>query len=119
MGAAFESATPAMAPLFINLPAIAAETLEAKGGFFGWVLRLIQQRKSRPREFQRLLNRVVQHLESMPATERQRWLELLSYVSLSCKRTVRVAELAERDRSFGSNGRTSPGGFRDAQNDCR
>lgn len=45
----------------LNLPAIAAETLEAKGGFFGWVLRLIQQRKSRPREFQRLLNRVVQH----------------------------------------------------------
>ena len=35
MGAAFESATPAMKPLFINLPAIAAETLEAKGGFFG------------------------------------------------------------------------------------
>jgi hypothetical protein len=80
MGAAFESATPAMAPLFINLPVISAEELEAKGGFFGWVLRLIQQRKSRPREFQRLLNRVVQHLESMPATERLRWLELLSYV---------------------------------------
>ena len=80
MGEAFESATPAMNPLFINLPAIAAETLEAQGGFFGWVLRLIQQRKSRPREFQRLLNRVVQHLESMPPAERRRWLELLSYV---------------------------------------
>ena len=69
-----------MEPLFINLPVIAAEKLEEKGGFFGWVLRLIQQRKSRPREFQRLLNRVVQHLESMPEAERRRWLELLSYI---------------------------------------
>ena len=69
-----------MEPLFINLPVIAAETLEAQGGFFGWVLRLIQQRKSRPREFQRLLNRVIQHLETMPQAERRRWLELLSYI---------------------------------------
>ncbi len=80
MGAAFDSATPAMTPLFINLPVLSAEALEAKGGFFGWVLRLIQQRKSRPREFQRLLNRVVQHLETMSGGERLRWLELLSYI---------------------------------------
>jgi len=80
MGERFESATPAMEPRFINLPVIAAETLEAQGGFFGWVLRLIQQRKTRPREFQRLLNRVVQHPETMPQAERRRWLELLSYV---------------------------------------
>ncbi len=69
-----------MQPLFINLSAIPAEMLEVEGGFFGWVLRLIQQRKSRPREFQRLLNRVVQHLETMPDAERRRWLELLSYI---------------------------------------
>jgi truncated hemoglobin YjbI len=69
-----------MEPLFINLPVIAAKTLEERGGFFGWVLRLIQQRKSRPRDFQRLLNRVVQHLENIPQTERRRWLELLSYI---------------------------------------
>jgi hypothetical protein len=80
MGECFESTTPAMEPLFINLSAIAAETLESEGGFFGSVLRLVQQRKSRPREFQQLLNRVVQHLETMPDAERLRWLELLSYV---------------------------------------
>ena len=80
MGEQFESATPAMEPLFINLSALAAEKLEAEGGFFGWVLRLIQQRKSRPAEFQQLLNRVVQHLETMPAEARLRWLELLSYI---------------------------------------
>jgi hypothetical protein len=93
MGDAFEAATPAMEPLFINLPVIAAETLEAKGGFFGWVLRLIQQRKSRPREFQRLLNRVIQHLESMPQAERRRWLELLSYIMAL---VYHVRELSER-----------------------
>lgn len=79
-GDQFGNATPAIEPLFINLPEIAAETLESQGGFFGSVLRLVQQRRSRPREFQQLLNRVVQHLETMPDAERLRWLELLSYI---------------------------------------
>jgi len=79
-GEAFEAVTPAMDPLFINLPAIPPEILEEQGGSLGWVLRLIQQRKSRPREFRRLLNGVVQHLETMPKAERRRWLELLSYI---------------------------------------
>jgi len=35
MGEAFASATPALDPLFINLPVIPAETLEDQGGFFG------------------------------------------------------------------------------------
>ena len=115
MGERFESATPAMEPLFINLPVIAAETLEAQGGFFGWVLRLIQQRKSRPREFQRLLNRVVQHLETMPQAERRRWLELLSYIMALVYHVREPSEwprFAAGHRSFGPNGRTSPGGFR-------
>ncbi len=80
MGDRLGNATPAIEPLFINLPEIAAETLDSEGGFFGPVLHLVQQRKSRPREFQQLLNRVVQHLETMPDAERLRWLELLSYV---------------------------------------
>ena len=50
-GEASEAITPAMDPLFINLPAIPPEILEEQGGSLGWVLRLIQQRKSRPREF--------------------------------------------------------------------
>ena len=81
MGDRFGNVTPAIEPLFINLPEIAADTLESKGGFFGSVLRLVQQRKSRPREFQQLLNRVVRHLETMPEAERLRWLELLSYIT--------------------------------------
>jgi hypothetical protein len=80
MGDRFEAATPAMEPLFLNLSAVAPEQLESVGGFFGSVLRLVQQRESRPHEFQQLLHRVVQHLEAMPQAERLRWLELLSYI---------------------------------------
>jgi hypothetical protein len=44
------------------------------------MLRLVQQRTARSSEFEQLLRRVVLQLESMPARERLRWLELLSYV---------------------------------------
>ena len=79
-GEAFAAITPAMDPLFINLPAIPPEILGEQGGSFAWVLRLIPQRKSRPHEFRRLLNGVVQHLETMPKAERRRWVEPLSYI---------------------------------------
>jgi len=46
----------------------------------GWVLRLVQQRWSRPKEFRALLRRVVEHLDTMATNERLRWLELLSYL---------------------------------------
>jgi hypothetical protein len=48
----FEPVAPTLAPLFLNLPAMTPHKLESKGGFFGWVLRLVQQRNSRPSEFQ-------------------------------------------------------------------
>jgi hypothetical protein len=80
LGDRFESVTPAFEPLFINLPEIPAETLESQGGYFGSVLRLVQQQQARPGEFQELLDQVVQHLETMPDAERLRWLELLSYI---------------------------------------
>jgi len=79
-GELVERFTPAMESLYLNLPAIAPERLEAEGGFFGWVLRLVQQRKAKPNPFRDLLRRVVVALEAMPTDERLRWLELLSYV---------------------------------------
>src|SRR5436190_3084933 len=48
MGERFAGRTPVLEPLFINLPVIPAEVLEQGGGFFGWVLRLVQQRKASP-----------------------------------------------------------------------
>ena len=76
----FGPIVPLLEPLFLNLGTMPPKTLESQGGFFGWVLRLVQQRRARPGEFRALLRRVVRHLETMPPAERLRWLELLSYI---------------------------------------
>jgi predicted transposase YdaD len=78
-GAEFADFLPDLRPLYVNLPAVAPDALEASGAL-GWVLELIQQRRAGPEAFRALLGRVVQNLEGMPARERQRWLELLSYI---------------------------------------
>jgi hypothetical protein len=80
MGEAFADVTPAFRPRFVNLPEVPAGELESAGGYFGRVLRLVQQRRTRRGEFQALLRQAVGHLEGMPAEERLRWLELLSYL---------------------------------------
>ncbi len=69
-----------MESIFLNLPAMNPKRLEAQGGFFGWVLRLVQERKSRPERFRSQLRRAIAALEAMPPEERLRWLDLLSYV---------------------------------------
>jgi hypothetical protein len=80
-GDEFREVTPIIErPLFLSLPEIPPDHLERDGGFFGWVLRLVQQRKTRGAEFQQLLQRVVTHLEGMAPAERLRWLDLLSYI---------------------------------------
>ena len=79
MGEKLGAMIPGLTPLFVNLSALPAVRLET-AGFFGWVLELVQQRRARQAEFQDLLGRVVGHLEAMPAAERFRWLELLSYI---------------------------------------
>jgi predicted transposase YdaD len=78
-GAELGDMVPDMGLLYVNLPDTAATTLEASGPL-GWVLELIQQRRAQPEAFRALVVRVVQRLEEMPVRERQRWLELLSYV---------------------------------------
>ncbi len=78
-GAEFAEVLPDLRPLYVNLPDATPETLEASGAL-GWVLELIQQRRARPEEFRALLGRVVQHLGELPGRERNRWLELLSYI---------------------------------------
>jgi ElaB/YqjD/DUF883 family membrane-anchored ribosome-binding protein len=80
MGDRFVKETPHLEPLFINLGTMPPDRLEAQGGFFGWVLRLVQERRGRPAEFEALVERVVLHLETMPPAERSRWLEFLSYI---------------------------------------
>jgi hypothetical protein len=80
-GELFSETIPDVRPLFVSLPALAPAALESAGGFFGWVLELIQQRHARPEEFAELVSRVVNHLKELPEAERGRWLLLLSYVA--------------------------------------
>jgi Putative transposase, YhgA-like len=76
----FERFTPLLEPVFLNLPAIDPAILESEGGFFGHVLRLVQQRRARPEDFKRSLDRAAEHLEVMRGEDRDRWLEMLSYL---------------------------------------
>jgi hypothetical protein len=78
-GQEFGAVIPDLDPLYVGLPDVAPQTLEEVGPL-GWVLELIQQRKARPEQFRALVVRVVSRLEEMPARERERWLELLSYL---------------------------------------
>jgi hypothetical protein len=79
-GEEFADVLPPLRPLFLSLPAIPPAELEASGGAVGWVLELLQQRRAGAAEFEALLARAVEHLEQMPAAERDRWLLLLSYI---------------------------------------
>jgi hypothetical protein len=78
-GEEFADLIPQIEPLFVNLPELPSERLEESGPL-GCVLELIQQRTTRPEEFRTLVARAVRRLEDMPARERIRWLELLSYI---------------------------------------
>ncbi len=71
---------PEFQPLFVSLPALDAQRLETEAGYLGWVLELIQQRNARPEEYAAQVRRVTEHLEKMPRGERDRWLQLLSYI---------------------------------------
>jgi hypothetical protein len=61
-------------------PEIAVDLVVRDGGSFGWVLRLVQRCQAPLQELRGLVQEVVEHLEQMPAHERSRWLELLSYI---------------------------------------
>jgi hypothetical protein len=78
--AGFREWTPRMESLFVNVRTIEPGALEAFGGFFGPVLRLVTARRASRSIFQKRLVRVIRSLEAMPVEERLRWLELLSYI---------------------------------------
>jgi len=80
LGERFRKITPTMKPLFVNLPALPPERLESQGGSFGQVLRAVRGRKLPVAEFGGLLEQVTAKLEDMPAAERMRRQELLSYL---------------------------------------
>ena len=80
-GDEFRKVTPIVErPMYLNLPEIPPGQLENRGGYFGWVLRLVQQRHTRIGEFRQLLRNVIGHLEGIETEDRARWLDLLSFV---------------------------------------
>jgi predicted transposase YdaD len=93
-GEEFTGVIPDIDPHYVDLPDVVPERLEGVGPL-GWVLELIQQRRARPKEFEALVQRVIERLEEMPARERQRWLELLSYIQALI---YHDREVAERER---------------------
>ncbi len=79
-GSNFQRLIPHFEPLFLGLGQVPPETLESEGGYFGWALRLLQEREARPAEFRALAERVLTALAEQSAGQRERWLELLSYL---------------------------------------
>jgi hypothetical protein len=53
----------------------------AQGGAFGLLLRLVQQRRTPLPVFEQTLREVVSVLERLGDKDRERWLELLSYIA--------------------------------------
>jgi hypothetical protein len=79
-GSRFQRLIPHFEPLFLGLGQVAPETLESEGGCFGWALRLLQEREARPEVFRALAERVLDELAEKSGGQRERWLELLSYL---------------------------------------
>ena len=72
---------PELEPLFLNVGQTSRQVLEQQGGPFGLLLRLVQQRRTRLPVFEQTLREVVRTLETLAEEDRQRWLELLSYIA--------------------------------------
>ena len=70
---------PELEPLFLNVGQTSEQALE-QGGVFGLLLRLVKQRRTRLAVFEQTLRQVVQALEVLAAEDRNRWLDLLSYL---------------------------------------
>jgi hypothetical protein len=80
LGDEMKELIPEFQPLFLNVGRTSREILGQRGGVFGMLLRLLQQRRARLKVFEEMLREVVRALEALAETDRQRWLELLSYL---------------------------------------
>ncbi len=78
-GNRFKSMIPQFTPHFLNLRDVSTSTLESEGGFFGSILHLIKEQHTDFSAFRVVIGNVMERLEAMPASERNRWIEFLSY----------------------------------------
>src|SRR5262249_35620162 len=89
---------PGVMPLFVNLTATPEQKLRNDGGAFGQVLHLLRHRTVKGKRFRALLQEVLRSLESLQQAERDRWLELLSYIVALvyyCREGDEVTELQD------------------------
>ena len=75
----FAAVTPILDPVFINLSTLPDAQLQSAGAF-GQVLRLLHGQRRPTAAFEALLADVIGQLERLPAGERSRWRELLTYI---------------------------------------
>jgi predicted transposase YdaD len=79
-GATFRERLPSLGPMFFNLAGKSAQELREGGGSLGWVLHLVQQRRSGEGQFRGLLEETVQAVGKLPRAQEQRWRDLLWYL---------------------------------------
>ena len=82
---------PDLQPLFLNVGRTSEKVLQ-QGGAFGLLLQLLRQRRSQLSVFEETLREVVQALESLGDSDRDRWLELLSYIAAMIYNDREIAE---------------------------
>jgi hypothetical protein len=80
LGDELDERIPTFQPLFLNVGQTSEQTLAQQGGPFGLLLRLVQQRRTRLPVFEHTLREAVRALEGLADQDRERWLELLSYI---------------------------------------
>jgi hypothetical protein len=76
-GALFGAMIPSIEPVFINLHKTPTRSLQTKVGTFGWVLWLIQQKRSKEAEFHDVLDQVVARIDPLHEQNPARWRHLL------------------------------------------
>jgi hypothetical protein len=77
---AFEEFIPDPRLLFLNLKDTPPEVIVEQGGWFGWLMRVIQARQSDLSEFRAVVREATEQLETMPREQKNRWLDLVSFM---------------------------------------
>ena len=79
-GALFGEMIPSLEPTFINLHETSTKNLQTEIGTFGWVLWLIQQKRSKQTEFHDVLRQVLARIDPLSEHNPARWQHLLWFV---------------------------------------
>ncbi len=76
----FEEFIPDPKLLFLNLRDTPPDTIIEQGGWFGWLMRVVQARQSSLAEFRAVVREATEQLETMPEKQKNRWLNLVSFM---------------------------------------